>query len=664
MTKATHTVTGAATQPVEPPSHVPAFFGHHGFMSPGIRLFRSIGFSAKSAWVSVAFLLPILLLGASLWSAASQNIDLSTKERLGIEYARALLPLLDAAQGRRRAATAKAADLDEQQQRVAKALEAVSAKEQALGATLGTKLAWQRAQTLQQALAANAISDTPVHTFATHTTYVSALLDLLNDVADRSALTLDPDVDTYYLMDAALFKQPQLIEVLGQMRGIGNAVLRSGTMLAAQRDQIASALAFARNYQTGLERSLKRAAAEDAHILAEVSMDDAAAGSARFASMVSEQLLGITPQGDAAAFVAQANQAIAAHYIGIGKVLNALDKRITERINRLQRELLTQLLISALGIAVAVYLLVAFYRVTQGGIAEVARQLEEVSKGNLTLRPRPWGRDEVALLMNTLAATLDALRRTVSAVRAGAGEIQTASTEVASASMDLSHRTEDSASHLQRTSAAMSQIAATVKLTADTARGASEMVGENAKVSARGGVVVEEVVKTMSSIRDSSSRIGDIIGTIDSIAFQTNILALNAAVEAARAGEAGRGFAVVASEVRALAQRAAAAAREIKVLISSSVDQVESGSRVVAEAGQTMREMVNNAERVKALIGEITVGAVEQTAGVKDISQSVDHLDAMTQQNSALVEQTAAAAASLSESAVRLNQEMAFFRLS
>ena len=653
----------AASQPDETTTHAPAFFRGHGAMGPGIRLFRSIGFPAKSAWVSLAFLLPILLLSGSLWSSASQTIDLSAKERLGIEYTRALMPLLDAAQGRRRAATAKAPDLDEQQQRVAKAVAGVVAQEQALGDRLNTKPAWQRAQALQQALAANPVGETPVRTFAAHTAYVAAVLDLLNDVADHSALTLDPDVDTYYLMDAALFKQPQLIEVLGQMRGVGNAVLRSGSMLPAQRDQIASALAFAKNYQAGLDRSLKRATDEDHHIASEVGLQDAVAATSAFTGSVAEQLLGSAPQGDPAGFVGQANQAIAAHYAGIGSVLSALDKRIANRMGNLKHTLWMQLGLAACGIAIAAYLLVAFYRVTQGGIAEVARQLNEVSKGNLSLRPRPWGADEVAMLMNTLSATLDALRNTVSAVRAGADEIQTASTEVASASMDLSRRTEDGAAHLQKTSAAMAQIAATVKLTADTARGAADMVGQNAQVAARGGHVVGDVVSTMGHIRESSSRISDIIGTIDSIAFQTNILALNAAVEAARAGEAGRGFAVVASEVRSLAQRAANAAREIKVLIGSSVEQVETGSRVVEAAGSTMREMVGNAERVKVLIAEITHGAVEQTAGVQEISQSVEHLDAMTQQNSALVEQTAAAAASLRESAGRLNQQMAFFKL-
>jgi methyl-accepting chemotaxis protein len=299
---------------------------------------------------------------------------------------------------------------------------------------------------------------------------------------------------------------------------------------------------------------------------------------------------------------------------------------------------------------------------TQGGIAEVARQLDEIAEGNLTADPRPWGTDEVARLMNTLSSTLKSLRQIVGEVRAGAGEIQTASQEVASASLDLSRRTEETASHLQRTSSAMTQIGSTVEQTAQTAQGASGLVSDNAAVASKGGQEVGRAVETMGSIRESSTKIADIIGTIDSIAFQTNILALNAAVEAARAGEQGRGFAVVASEVRALAQRSSSAAREIKALIGTSVTQVEAGSAVIDPAGNTMREIVTKANDVKHLIAEISAGTREQTSGLADVMASVEQLDTMTQQNAALVEQTAAAAASLRDSADRMSQAMSFFR--
>ncbi len=640
-----------------------SLFKHHGVMAPGIRLFRRIGFPAKSAWVSLAFLVPILLLAVSLWLSAKQTIDFSAKERLGVQYARALMPLLDAAQNRRRAATAKAPDLADAQQRVARALEAVEAEQRELGAALGTTSDWERLRRMQSDLSSQPLRGDASTTFAAHTAFVDAALALLNQVADGSNLTLDPEVNTYYLMDGAVFKKPLLIEQMGKLRGMGNAVLRSGQKTASQHDALTEANAFAVAHQAGAETALKRAMAADPKLAKELDLQSGNAASAAFLAMARQQVLGDTLQGEPGAYLTAANEAIAQQYRSIDASLRVLDQRLESRVASLTRALWLQVGIAIVGVGVAIYLLVAFYRVTQGGINEVARQLEHIARGDLTLNPKPWGRDEVAQLMNTLADTLESLRRMVGEVRAGAGEIQTASQEVAAASLDLSRRTEDTASHLQRTSAAMAQIGSTVQQTTQTAAGAATLVDGNAEVATRGGAEVSHVVQTMADIRESSGRIAEIIGTIDGIAFQTNILALNAAVEAARAGEAGRGFAVVASEVRALAQRSAGAAKEIKALIGTSVEQVQAGSQVVEQAGSTMRQIVDNATRVKSLIGEISSATREQTAGVGDVAQSVERLDAMTQQNAALVEQTAAAAASLEESARRLNEAMASFRV-
>ena len=653
---------GGTARPTATATDAPGFFRHHGLLAPGIRLFRSIGFPAKSTWVSAAFLMPILLLSASLWLAASANIDFSAKERLGVTYARALMPLLDAAQNRRRAATAGSADLDQAQQGVAKALQAVGEVEKRLGPQLNTAQAWKQVEQLQAGLASRAVRDDALATFAAHTAFIDAVLALLNDMADSSNLTLDPDVDTFYLMDAAVFRLPSMIEQLGQLRGMGNVILRAGQKSAAQHDAVSVAFAFARAHREDAVKALGRAAKADPALVGAVRAEEAQTSSQRVLDLVQQRVLAAAPSGDAQAFVDAGNVAIAASYQLVGRTLDALDQRIETRIAGLRTTLMMQMGLSLFGIMVAIYLLVAFYRVTQGGIAEVARQLTEISRGNLTLRPQPWGRDEVARLMNTLSATLDALRRIVGQVRAGAEEIQTASKEVAAASMDLSRRTEETAAQLQRTSAAMVQIGGTVQHTAQTASGASDLVERSTLVAEKGGAEVDQVVTTMGGIKTSSCRIEEIIGTIDSIAFQTNILALNAAVEAARAGDHGKGFAVVAAEVRALAQRSAGAAREIKSLIGASVEQVEGGSKVVTQAGDTMRQIVDNAVRVRQLIGEISDGTRAQTAGLSEVGQSVEQLDGMTQQNAALVEQTAAAAASLSDNARRLTEEMAFFR--
>ncbi len=632
-------------------------------MTPGIRLFRAIGFPAKSAWVSIAFLIPLVFLGWSLWTTNQGISDFSTKEQSGVKYARGLMQVLDAAQNQRRAATAKAPDLPEATQRMNAALDGVTALDAEFGEIMKTHRAFQEIKSRQAGFSARSGDASSGETFRVHTEFIGTIMGLMADVADNSNLTLDPDVDTYYLMESSLLRRPELIETLGQLRGLGNSILRDGKISREQRDVMLKNFAFANAYQSEVEKSLKRAMAADPSIASEFDFKPVVATTAQVIQAVQEQLLGETVKGEAPAFLALANQAIGQQYAAMGGGLSALDKRLAARVARLKAEMRWQLGFSSFSVCLAIYLLIAFYRVTQGGIAEISRQLDEISAGNLTMRPKPWGRDEVAKLMLTLAATIDALTKVVAQVRLGAGEIRTASSEVASASADLSHRTEETASQLQRTSAAMSEIEITVKQTVETAHGAARMVDQNAEVATKGGAVVGEVVKTMGGIKTSSSRISDIIGTIDGIAFQTNILALNAAVEAARAGEAGRGFAVVASEVRALAQRSSSAAREIKALIETSVSHVETGSEVVGQAGQTMTEIVDNAARIKVLIADISNATVEQTQGLREVGQSVEQLDTMTQQNAALVEQTAAAAASLNDNAERLSREVAFFKL-
>ena len=291
-----------------------------------------------------------------------------------------------------------------------------------------------------------------------------------------------------------------------------------------------------------------------------------------------------------------------------------------------------------------------------------ARIAKHIASGDLSIpiNTRPGDTESLLVEMKTMR---DSLVNIVGQVRIGTDTIETASKEIASGNLDLSNRTELQASSLEKTSISMKELTVTVKQNADSAREANKLAASASSVARQGGVVVAEVVGTMSDINVSAKKIVDIISVIDGIAFQTNILALNAAVEAARAGEQGRGFAVVASEVRNLAQRSAAAAKEIKILIDTSVEKVDIGSKLVAQAGETIEEVVNSVRHVTDIIAEISSASQEQSQGIAEVNQAIIEMDGMTQQNAALVEEAAAAAQSLQDQAAELASVVSIFKL-
>ncbi len=317
----------------------------------------------------------------------------------------------------------------------------------------------------------------------------------------------------------------------------------------------------------------------------------------------------------------------------------------------------------AVSLALAALMSVWTMRSILRPLRQAVRVARAVADGDLSTRFDASGSNETAQLLSALHDMQTSLVRVVAEVRQGSLGVATASAEIAQSDLDLSARTESQASSLEQTAASMEQLSATVKQNADSARQANQLAMSASAVAAQGGEVVGQVVQTMKGINESSHRIADIIQVIDGIAFQTNILALNAAVEAARAGEQGRGFAVVASEVRSLAGRSAQAAKEIKSLISASVERVGQGSALVDQAGSTMAEVVSSIRRVTDLMGEISASSSEQSLGVAQVGEAVAQMDRVTQQNAALVEEMAAAAASLKTQAEGLVQTVSVFKL-
>ena len=372
----------------------------------------------------------------------------------------------------------------------------------------------------------------------------------------------------------------------------------------------------------------------------------------------------------AAAAIPRMNQAYQTHRQAIDQIVTITNKRVASD-EQLAKATILNASIMMIALLVGGLLLVggmAFWiarsimRQIGGEPGYVAEVVHAISGGDFAQSVKLENGDTASVLfaINEMRGNLSA---TISDIRHASETIATASSQIAAGNMDLSSRTEQQASSLEETASSMEQLTGTVKQNAENARQAKQLVVSTADIAVKGGQVVGQVVDTMASIKESSRKIADIIGVIDSIAFQTNILALNAAVEAARAGEQGRGFAVVASEVRNLAQRSASAAKEIKTLISDSVEQVDAGGKLVDEAGKTMNEIVTSVKRVTDIMSEIAAASSEQSAGIEQVHQAISQMDDVTQQNAALVEEAAAAAESLQDQAVKLTEVVSIFKL-
>jgi methyl-accepting chemotaxis protein len=640
----------------------------HGIWTPGVQLMRKLQFKAKALIITALFLLPLCVAGWSYYSAQQANIDFAAKERLGLSYVQQVTPLVPQLQLLRKlmvqwsTTTQEPSDLGAARSALQRQMGLAQEADKKFGADMGATKALAELKAAIDALPASAKGLGADALIKTHADAVAKAIDVLNAILDGSNLILDPDIDTYYLMDASLLRIPLLMESAAGIRD-QLVVLASG---AAGDAGIASYLggqeALGDFMDVGLEQSVSKVVGQHPEMAQTISPE---AGVKALHSL-HELIIPLLASKD--------NKPTVQDVVGLGdRAVNGMASTQTAmavqlgllldaRINNLRWALNVRLGVMVLSLVLAFYFFFCFYRVTRGGLELISHHLKEVSTGDLRFSPRaPLGSDEPAKVIVDLRITYNALHALIRKVRHSARALHAAANEISDASMDLGGRTEAAAATLEQQASAMEEIGSTVSATAERANMAATFAVDNAQVAERGGTVFTEVVKTMREIHTSSSKINDIIGVIDGIAFQTNILALNAAVEAARAGEAGRGFAVVASEVRTLAQRSADAAREIKGLISASVDKVEGGTRVVEAAGQTMAEVVANARQINQFLAEIAVACREQSIGVTEVGRSIQELDKNTQQNAALVEETNAAAAALTSQADILQDEIANF---
>lgn len=644
------------------------FFRYHGIWALGVRLFRVLGFAQKALCISLVFMVPIVLLVWSFVRVEQATLASSAKQRLGVAYQQEVLSALRLALEHQGLAVqvatqhGNASALDQVRSRAEQQMTKLVATDKAMGGTLGTADAFKALGEAAAPLAQPGGSARA--NYLKHADFIDALLDLAGQVTDGSGLTLDPELTSSYLASASVVSGPDLLAHLGRLRGIGVEAVAAAVITPAQARQLVRGQPLAARRVGEVKAAIAKVAAANPAVGAALEHPAAIKAVEDFMAQIDAAPLAAGgPQGDAAKFSAQGGEAIDKAGALLARGLEQLDLLLVARMQgvRAARNLILAALL--LSLSVAGYLFRSFYLVLRGGLREVERHMTAISDGDLTTTLNPLGRDEVSGLMVALQKLQQALCSIVANVRDSASAVVTSSNEVATGAADLSARTEQAASSLEQSASAMEQLGTTVRQTAENALHAAQLASQNAQVAEHGGVVISKVVSTMQEIHASSSKIGEIIGTIDGIAFQTNLLALNAAVEAARAGVQGRGFAVVAAEVRALAQRSAMAAREIKKLVSDSVVKVASGTQVVQGAGQTMTELMSNARRMNELVAQISTATAEQSSGISLVALAVQEMDQMTQQNAALVEQTSAAATTLHEQAEQLIAEVGRFAL-
>ena len=614
------------------------------------------------------FLLPTVL----LVRATLADVDTAVRERHGLAPARELLKLVQLTQqhrglsasmlgGTESAAAPRQAKQAEVEASLGRAKEALG---QLGDRTLDQRLDRIRADWSTLAAGVSGKSLRGADSNRLHVELIERELGLIDDVADSSGLARDTDIRTHYLQKAVLVQLPQLTEALGQMRARGALVLARGEVAPEERARIEGLSDRVRKYYGEARKSLELAAGGNLPASVEKARDAALAAAEEGFKLADENIVRAEAlRMSSAEWVARMTRIIDTQFELVAVSFDVLQDSLDAQIARLRRGLAMLCAALAVLLVVGSWVMVMVTRSTTRSIGEAVRLAEAVAEGDLTTRVEPRGRDEVARLLHALAAMTARLGTVVGTVRLNAESVASASVQIAQGNTDLSQRTESQASALEQTAASMEELGSTVRQNADNARQADQLARDAAGVATQGGLVVQQVVDTMRGIQGSSERIGDIIGVIDGIAFQTNILALNAAVEAARAGEQGRGFAVVAGEVRSLAQRSASAAKEIKELITASVAQVAKGTALVDQAGSTMGEIVDSIRKVSGIVGEISSATVEQSEGVAQVGEAVSQMDNATQQNAALVEESAAAASSLKSQAQQLVDTVAMFRL-
>lgn len=662
------------TMPALPPAPVgkpvsSSFFYPHGIWALGVKLMRRIAFSYKAALICTSFLIPIGYLMWISYHTQQDQIEFTRLERSGVATMRQYVPFMHGLLRTRNATRAalggadRSGDYRAARGEVDKALAQLEDHLKKSGDPLRLQADVDeiKKEWVATASVPNGVDDKGRTVFGP---VVQASIVLLRNIGNHSNLVLDPDLDSFYLTDAMVLAMPRIAEELGQLWGWSSYAVAKGGLSMEEFRRYAV-------WDAGVLRGLEdmkgylEVAVQATPTLANTLKLDLLKSASAYREKVSDpaKMISAAVTADEAFKIGQDTVAQFVGFYDTG--LPVLDQLLEAREQKLVTSRNLVFAVSAFFVLLAGYLFYCFFLVTRGGLKLISQHLREMASGDLRRAPsQPWGKDEPAALIIDLRQAYDSLRELIHKVRFSASELHNAAAQIADASMDLSARTEAAAASLEQQAAVMEEIGSSGKITAENAVQAANAAQSNADSSREGAKVIHEVVEVMGSINDASSKIGHIISTIDGIAFQTNILALNAAVEAARAGEQGRGFAVVASEVRSLAGRSAEAAKEIKGLIGESVERTARGAAVVQKAGDSMEHILSSVNQITSFINEIANSAREQSLGIAQAGQAIQKLDQDTQQNAAMVEETASTSNLLKEQADSLLDDISRFKLS
>ena len=624
--------------------------------------------------VAVLFV-PIILLTYLLVAEKNLAIDFAHEEIMGVQYlqpVRTLLQHLAEHRGMSTAYLSGDASFREKimakQNQLAEDVKSVDVADAQYSGVLDSSRRWQAIKTDWQNLNTHTLQLTAQDNFARHTAIIEQLLDLISHIGVTSNLVLDPDPDSYHLMDVIVGRLPFLVEHLGQIRGMTVGIVARQQVLKDDSIRLAKLLGQFEMVQQGIQDDLDTVFESNASLKPALSAKwDALVAPMKAFLAIAEQLAR-SEQVDAAlspreVFTA-GTQAIEGGFGLYDAAAPALLTLLQNRVAGFNEKKYTALGGILFCIVLALLLAYGITRVLVQSLRQAQEGASRIAAGELDSGAIPIaGNDEVSQLLRALDSTRERLKTVVKEINAAADTVHSSASEIAQGSADLSQRTEEQASALEETASSMEELTSTVKQSADNAGQANQLAGAARTQAEQGGEVVDQAITAMSAINTSSRKIADIIGVIDEIAFQTNLLALNAAVEAARAGEQGRGFAVVAGEVRKLAQRSADAAKEIKSLITDSVAKVEDGGKLVEQSGKTLQEIVTAVKKVSDIVAEMAAAAREQASGIEQVNKAILQMDQATQQNAALVEETAAASQSMGEQARQLQTLMHFFKL-